>query len=58
VYSWRLEQLGEDRAACSSEMVAAHWLDEPRAEASASKSSGAVLESSVVAYGMKDTVHV
>jgi hypothetical protein len=50
--------LGEDRAACSSEMVAAHWLDEPGAEASASESSGAVPESSVVAYGMKDTVHV
>jgi hypothetical protein len=50
-------RLGEDRAACSHETVTAHWLDEPRAEASASESSGATPKSSVVAYGMEDAVH-
>jgi hypothetical protein len=57
VYSVRLEQLGEGIAVCSGEMVAAHWVDEPMAEASASGSLGATPESSVVAYGMEDAVH-
>jgi hypothetical protein len=57
VHSGRLERLGKDLAACSSEMVATHWLDEPGAEASASRSLGAVPESSVVAYGMEHVVH-
>jgi hypothetical protein len=37
--------------------VAAHWLDEPGAEASVSGSSGVAPESSVIAYGMEDVVH-
>jgi hypothetical protein len=49
--------LGEDCVACSSETVAAHWLDEPAAEVSTSESSGAAPESSVVAYGMEDAAH-
>jgi hypothetical protein len=52
-----LEQLGEGLAVCSGETVAAHSLNELGAEASASGSSGAVLESSVVAYGLEDIVH-
>jgi hypothetical protein len=51
VHSVRLEQLGEGFVVCSSEMVATHWVDEPVAEASASGSSSAVPQSSVVAYG-------
>jgi hypothetical protein len=57
VHSGRLERLGEDRAACSGKMVATHRLDEPRAEVSASESSGVAPESSVIAYGMEDAVH-
>jgi hypothetical protein len=57
VHSMRLERLGEGLAVRSGKTIAAHWIDEPRAEASASGSSGAVPESSVVAYGMEDTVH-
>jgi hypothetical protein len=57
VHSGRLEQLGEGHAACSSETVVAHWLNEPGAEASASESSGVAPESSVVAYGMEDAIH-
>jgi hypothetical protein len=53
----RLERLGEGLAIRSAETVAAHWVDEPLAEASASGSSDAMPESSVVAYGMEDTVH-
>jgi hypothetical protein len=53
----RLERLGEGLAVCSGETVVAHWLDEPRTEASASGSSGAVTESSIIAYGMVDIVH-
>jgi hypothetical protein len=45
----RLEWLGEDLAVRSGETVAAHWLDEPRAEASAFGSSSATPESSVAA---------
>jgi hypothetical protein len=45
----RLERLGEARAACSGEIVATYWLDEPGVEASASESSGAVPEGSVIA---------
>jgi hypothetical protein len=54
----RLEHLGEGLAVRSGEMVAAHWLDEPGVEASASGSSGAAPESLVIAYGMEDVVHV
>jgi hypothetical protein len=43
----RLEWLGEDLAVHSGETVAAHWLDEPGAEASASGSLSAVPKSSV-----------
>jgi hypothetical protein len=46
----RLEWLGEDLAICSGETIAARWLDEPGAEASASGSL-------VSAYGMEDGVH-
>jgi hypothetical protein len=53
----RLGRLGEGLAIRSREMVVAHWVNERVAEASASGSSGAVPESSVVAYGMKDVVH-
>jgi hypothetical protein len=49
--------LGEDLAVCSSEMVAAHWVDEPVAEASTSESLGTLPESSIVAYGMEDVAH-
>jgi hypothetical protein len=57
VHSVRLEWLGEGLAIRSGETVAAHWLDEPRAEASAFGSTGAAPESSVIAYGMEDAVH-
>jgi hypothetical protein len=57
VHSSRLERLGKDRAACSGETVAAHWLDEPGAEASASESSGAAPKSLVFACGTEDVVH-
>jgi hypothetical protein len=53
----RLERLGEDLAVRSGEMVAAHSVDEPVAEASASESLGAVPESSIIAYRMEDVVH-
>jgi hypothetical protein len=53
----RLEQLGEDLVVHSGKTVATHWLDEPGAEASTSGSSGAMPESSVIAYGMEDVVH-
>jgi hypothetical protein len=36
VRSVRLERLGEDLVVRSGEMVAAHWVDEPVVEASAS----------------------
>jgi hypothetical protein len=58
VHCVRLEQLGKGLAVRSGETVAAHWLDEPRAEASTSGSLGATSESSVVAYGMEDIFHV
>jgi hypothetical protein len=57
VHSVRLERLGEGLAIHSGQTVAAHWLDEPRAEASASGCLGAAPESSVIAYGMEDAVH-
>jgi hypothetical protein len=57
VHFVRLEQLGEGLVVRSGEMVAAHWVDESVAKASASGSSGATLESSVDAYGMEDVVH-
>jgi hypothetical protein len=50
-----LEWLGEDLAIRSSEMVAAHLLNEPGAAAFGS--SGAMPESLAVAYGMEDAVH-
>jgi hypothetical protein len=57
VHSVRLERLCEGLAVRSGETVAAHWVDEPVAEASASGSSVTVPESSVVTYGMENTVH-
>jgi hypothetical protein len=57
VHYVRLERLGEGLAIRSTETVAAHWVDEPLAEASASGSSDAMPESSVIAYGMEDIVH-
>jgi hypothetical protein len=53
----RLERLGEHLDVRSGEMVVVHWVDEPVAEASASGSSGAAPESSIVAYGMEDAIH-
>jgi hypothetical protein len=41
VHSGRLEQLGKGLVVLSSEIVAAHWVDEPVAEASTSRSLGA-----------------
>jgi hypothetical protein len=52
----RLERLCKGLAVCSGKTVAAHWVVEPVAEASAFGSSGAAPESSVIAYGMKDVV--
>jgi hypothetical protein len=49
VHSVRLESLGKDLVVCSGETVAAHWLNEPGAEASTSRSSGVVPESLVAA---------
>jgi hypothetical protein len=57
VHYVRLERLGEDLTVHSCETVAAYWVDEPVAEASASGSSGAVPESYVIAYGMEHAVH-
>jgi hypothetical protein len=57
VHSGRLEWLGEGLAVRSGDTVAAHWVDEPAAEATASGSSGVAPKSSVVACGMEDTVH-
>jgi hypothetical protein len=56
VHSVRLERLGEGLAVRYGKTVATHWVNEPVAEASASRSSGAAPESSVVAYGMEDAV--
>jgi hypothetical protein len=53
----RLERLGEGLAVHSGKTVAAHWVNEPVAEASASGSSSVALESLVIAYGMKDAAH-
>jgi hypothetical protein len=53
----RMERLGKGLVVCSGETVAAHWVDEPVAEASTSGSLGAATESLVVAYGMEDAVH-
>jgi hypothetical protein len=52
-----LELLGEDLAICFSEVVAAHWVEEPVAEASASGSLDSAPESSVTTSIMEDTVH-
>jgi hypothetical protein len=53
----RLERLDEDLALSPGEMVATHWADEPVTEASASRSSDAAPESSIIASGMEDVVH-
>jgi hypothetical protein len=53
----RLERLGEGLAVRSGETIAAHWVNEPVAEASPSVSLGATPECSIVAYGMGDGVH-
>jgi hypothetical protein len=42
---------------CSGKMVAAHWVNELVAEASTFGSLDGAPKSSVVAYGMEDTVH-
>jgi hypothetical protein len=57
VHSVRLEQLGEGHAVRYGETVAAHYVDEPVAEASASESSDAAPERLVVASRMEDVVH-
>jgi hypothetical protein len=57
VHSVRLERLGEGLAVHSGEMVAAHWVDEPVAEVSASGSLVVAPKSLVIAYGMEDVVH-
>jgi hypothetical protein len=57
VHSVRLERLGEGLAVRSGETVAAHWVGEPLAEASASGSLGVAPKSLVIAYGMEDAVH-
>jgi hypothetical protein len=49
--------LGEGLAVCSGETVAAHLVEVPVAEASASGSLDAVPESLVTASGMEDAVH-
>jgi hypothetical protein len=57
VHSARLERLGEGLALCSGETVVAHWVDEPLAKASASRSLDAMPESSVAASRMGDAIH-
>jgi hypothetical protein len=57
VHSTRLERLGEGLAVCSGETVAAHWVEEPVAKASASRSLDATPKSSITIYGMEDVVH-
>jgi hypothetical protein len=47
VHSARLERLGECIVACSSETIAAHWVEELAAEASASRRLDDVLGNSV-----------
>jgi hypothetical protein len=49
--------LGEGLAVCSGETVAAHWVDEPVAKASKSRSLDAMPKSFVPASGMGDVVH-
>jgi hypothetical protein len=57
VHSVRLERLGEGLAICSGETIAAHWVEEPVAEASASRSLDAVPESSFAVSRMEDVAH-
>jgi hypothetical protein len=57
VHSVRLERLGEGLAVRSGKTVATQWVGDSVAEASASRSSSAVPESSIIAYGMEDVVH-
>jgi hypothetical protein len=49
--------MGEGLAVCSGEMVVAHWVEEPVAEAFASGSLDAAPESLVVVSRMEDDVH-
>jgi hypothetical protein len=51
VHSARLEHYGRGLAACSSETVAAHWVEVLAAETSAFGSPGIVLESLVAVPG-------
>jgi hypothetical protein len=51
VHSARLDHLGRGLAVCSGETVAAHWVEVLATEASASGSSGVVLESSIAVSG-------
>jgi hypothetical protein len=57
VDSTRLERLGEGLAACSGETIAAHWVEELAAKASASGSSDAAPGNLVAVFGMEDVVH-
>jgi hypothetical protein len=57
VHYVRLEWLGEGLAIRSGEMVAAHWVNEPVAEAYASGSSDAAPKSLVIEFGMEDDLH-
>jgi hypothetical protein len=57
VDSTRLERLGEGLAACSGETIAAHWVEELAAEASASGSLDAAPGNLVAVFGMEDVVH-
>jgi hypothetical protein len=57
VHFARLELLGEGLAVCSGETIASHWVDEPVAEASASRSSDAIPKSSVAASRMGDAFY-
>jgi hypothetical protein len=53
---WVWADNSEDLTVRSGETIAAHQLDEPEAKTSASRSSGVVPKSSVLAYGMEDVV--
>jgi hypothetical protein len=57
VHSTRLEQLGEGLPVCFGEMVAAHWVEEPVAEVSISRSLNTALGNSIAASGMEDAIH-
>jgi hypothetical protein len=57
VHSVRLERLAVGLAVHSGETVAAHWVNEPVAEASALGCSGAMPDSLVIACVMEDADH-